>query len=137
MTEPHIHDDIISAIGWTPLVRLSRFHEPANLVAKLEFMNPGGLIKERIAVAMVDKAERDGLLQPGVLQEAFSNPVALAFMVEAMLLMGAFAYLLTRWKVNRLHWAWFILLSMLGSMAFALPVVLLWPRGQATTNPGT
>ncbi|MGD2046680.1 MAG: hypothetical protein PVH96_10685 [Gemmatimonadota bacterium] len=69
-----------------------------------------------------------GLLRPDVLQQALSNPLALAFMVEAMLLMGALAYLLAKWQVNRLHWAWFVLLSLLGSMAFALPVVLLWPR---------
>ena len=78
-----------------------------------------------------------GLLQPGVLQQAMNNPVALAFMVEAMLLMGTLAYLLTKWQVGRLHWVWFILLSMLGSMAFALPVVLLWPRGQSASHPNT
>ena len=69
-----------------------------------------------------------GLLTPGVLAEALANPVALAFMVEAMLLLGALAYLLTKWRVSRLSWVWFIVLSMLGSMAFALPIVLLWPR---------
>ena len=37
--------NIVEAIGDTPLVRLSRLHPPGNLVAKLEFMNPGGSIK--------------------------------------------------------------------------------------------
>jgi cystathionine beta-synthase len=60
-----IHDDVVAAIGNTPLVRLSRVHTPGNLVAKLEFMNPGGSIKERIAVTMIDQAEREGLLRPG------------------------------------------------------------------------
>jgi cystathionine beta-synthase len=60
-----IHDSVLEAIGRTPLVRLSRLHPPGNLVAKIEHMNPGGSIKERIAVAMVDAAERDGLLGPG------------------------------------------------------------------------
>jgi cystathionine beta-synthase len=60
-----IHDSVLEAIGRTPLVRLSRLHPPGNLVAKVEHMNPGGSIKERIAVAMVDAAERDGLLGPG------------------------------------------------------------------------
>jgi cystathionine beta-synthase len=60
-----IHDDVVAAIGNTPLVRLSRVHPPGNLVAKLEFMNPGGSIKERIAVTMIDQAEREGLLRPG------------------------------------------------------------------------
>lgn len=60
-----IHDDVVATIGNTPIVRLSRLHPPGNLVAKLEFMNPGGSIKERIAVTMIDQAERDGLLKPG------------------------------------------------------------------------
>lgn len=60
-----IHEDIVAAIGNTPLVRLSRLHQPGNLVAKIEYMNPGGSIKERIAVTMIDQAEREGLLGPG------------------------------------------------------------------------
>lgn len=60
-----IFDDVVAAIGNTPLVRLTRVHPPGNLVAKLEFMNPGGSIKERIAVSMIDQAEQDGLLKPG------------------------------------------------------------------------
>lgn len=60
-----IHDSVIETIGGTPLVRLSRLHPPGNLVAKVEHMNPGGSVKERIAVSMVDAAERDGLLKPG------------------------------------------------------------------------
>ena len=61
----NIHEDIISAIGNTPLVRLSRVHGPGNLVAKVEYMNPGGSIKERIAATMIDRAEKEGLLRPG------------------------------------------------------------------------
>jgi cystathionine beta-synthase len=60
-----IHDSVLGAIGHTPLVRLSRLHPPGNLVAKIEHMNPGGSVKERIAVSMIDAAERDGLLAPG------------------------------------------------------------------------
>lgn len=60
-----IFDDVVAAIGNTPLIRLSRIHPPGNLVAKVEYMNPGGSIKERIAVSMIDAAERDGLLKPG------------------------------------------------------------------------
>jgi cystathionine beta-synthase len=60
-----IHEDIVAAIGNTPLVRLSRLHNPGNLVAKIEYMNPGGSIKERIAVTMIDQAEQEGLLGPG------------------------------------------------------------------------
>lgn len=60
-----IHDDIVAAIGNTPLVRLSRIHPPGNLVAKIESMNPGGSIKDRIGLSMVERAEENGWLQPG------------------------------------------------------------------------
>ncbi len=60
-----IFEDVVAAIGNTPLVRLSRIHAPGNLVAKAEHMNPGGSTKERIAVAMIDAAEEQGLLRPG------------------------------------------------------------------------
>lgn len=60
-----IHDDIVSTIGNTPLVRLSRLHRPGNLVAKVETTNPGGSVKDRMAVAMIDRAEAEGLLRPG------------------------------------------------------------------------
>ncbi|NKB42525.1 MAG: pyridoxal-phosphate dependent enzyme, partial [Ilumatobacter sp.] len=60
-----ILDSVLDAIGNTPLVRLSRLHPAGNLVAKLEQMNPGGNVKERIAVSMVDRAEELGLLGPG------------------------------------------------------------------------
>jgi cystathionine beta-synthase len=60
-----IHPDILGAIGNTPLVRLSRIHPPGNLVAKVESMNPGGSVKERIAVTMIEAAEKQGLLRPG------------------------------------------------------------------------
>jgi len=68
--------------------------------------------------------------RPDTLAEALANPVALAFIVEAFVLMGALAYLLARWRVARLHWGWFVGLSLLGSMAFALPIVLLWSRNE-------
>ena len=60
-----VHDNVLGAIGGTPMVRLGRLHPPGNLVAKLEHTNPGGSIKERIAIAMIDAAEAEGLLGPG------------------------------------------------------------------------
>jgi cystathionine beta-synthase len=60
-----VFDDVLATVGNTPLVRLTRLHPPGNLVAKLEFMNPGGSIKDRIAVSMIDQAEQDGSLRPG------------------------------------------------------------------------
>jgi cysteine synthase len=54
-------------VGNTPLVALRRMTEDtdAEVVAKLEYLNPGGSVKDRIGVAMIDAAERDGLIQPG------------------------------------------------------------------------
>jgi cysteine synthase len=56
-----------STVGNTPLVALQRLAEGlrAEVVAKLEYLNPGGSVKDRIGVAMIDAAERDGLIEPG------------------------------------------------------------------------
>ena len=66
-TLPAIRDSILGTIGDTPLVRLSRLGAglTPQLVAKVEALNPGGSIKDRAAVAMIEAAERDGLLRPG------------------------------------------------------------------------
>ena len=58
---------ILDFIGNTPLVRMQRLNPrpEVNVWAKLEFMNPGGSVKDRIALNMVETAERDGLLKPG------------------------------------------------------------------------
>ena len=64
---PLISDSILDTIGDTPLVRLARI-APAvrsQLLAKLEIFNPGGSIKDRIAAALIEAAERDGRLAPG------------------------------------------------------------------------
>ncbi len=55
------------AVGDTPLVAIRRMGEElgAGVVAKLEYLNPGGSVKDRIGVAMIDAAERDGLIEPG------------------------------------------------------------------------
>jgi cysteine synthase A len=54
-------------VGNTPLVALQRMAEGvgAEVVAKLEYLSPGGSVKDRIGVAMIDAAERDGLIEPG------------------------------------------------------------------------
>ena len=66
-TTPIVHDSILDTIGGTPLVRLSRIGAGLRprLVAKLESFNPGGSIKDRVAVALIQAAERDGHLTPG------------------------------------------------------------------------
>ena len=56
---------VLETIGSTPLVRLRRFPGPPAMYAKVEAFNPGGSAKDRIAVAMVEQAERSGALQPG------------------------------------------------------------------------
>src|SRR6201994_3645166 len=62
-----IGDSILDTIGGTPLVRLSRIGAGLRpqLVAKLEVFNPGGSIKDRVAVALIEDAEREGRLTPG------------------------------------------------------------------------
>src|SRR3954468_24475149 len=64
---PDIKDSILDAVGGTPLVRLSRIGAglTPQLVAKVEALNPGGSIKDRAALAMIDAAERAGLLTRG------------------------------------------------------------------------
>jgi cystathionine beta-synthase len=62
-----IADSVLELIGATPLVRLGRMAAglPCPVVVKLESANPGGSVKDRIALAMIDAAEHDGLLRPG------------------------------------------------------------------------
>jgi len=61
------HDNILATIGNTPLVRLNRLaaHLPCIVLGKVEFFSPGGSVKDRIALAMVEAAEREGRLKPG------------------------------------------------------------------------
>ena len=58
---------ILDLVGNTPLLPLQRIGKglPYRLLAKLEFLNPGGSVKDRIGAAMIDEAERDGRLPPG------------------------------------------------------------------------
>lgn len=64
-----IYDSILGTIGATPLVRLPRFCAAhgvkADIVAKLEYFNPAGSVKDRIGLAMIEQAERDGRIMPG------------------------------------------------------------------------
>jgi cystathionine beta-synthase len=61
------YDSVVELIGNTPLVRLHKVAAgiPARVLAKVEYLNPGGSVKDRIAVKMVEAAEREGLLRPG------------------------------------------------------------------------
>src|SRR5215211_1430556 len=66
-TTTDVKDSILDAVGNTPLIRLSRLGKDLTpeLVAKVEAMNPGGSIKDRAAIALIEAAERDGKLKPG------------------------------------------------------------------------
>jgi cystathionine beta-synthase len=65
--ELRVYDDILGTIGHTPLVRLNRVARGLNcaLYAKIEFANPGGSVKDRIGVPILEDYERRGLLRPG------------------------------------------------------------------------
>jgi cysteine synthase len=69
MREPRISESVLDLVGATPLVRIRRLNphraRGVEVLAKLEGQNPLGSVKERIALAMVDAAEKDGRLRPG------------------------------------------------------------------------
>ena len=86
--KPMIHDNILTTIGQTPLVRLNRVTRglrPA-VLAKVEFFNPGGSVKDRIGPAIVDEAERSGRLKPGgTIVEATSGNTGVGLAIAAAL----------------------------------------------------
>jgi cysteine synthase len=67
VTAPPLVDNVLELIGATPLLRLNRYAPAggAGIYAKLEFLNPGGSVKDRAALGMVDAAEAEGRLRPG------------------------------------------------------------------------
>jgi cysteine synthase A len=82
---PKIADNMLELIGYTPLVRLNRipYPESAELICKLESQNPMDSVKDRIGAAMLNAAERDGMITPGetvVIEPTSGNTgIALAF----------------------------------------------------------
>jgi cysteine synthase len=86
---PPIPTNIADHVGRTPMVQLTRMLEDADvgLFAKLEAMNPGGSVKDRIGVAMIEAAEREGRIEPGrstVVEATSGNTgIALAFVCAA------------------------------------------------------
>ncbi len=79
-------DNVMELVGHTPLVRLNRVVEPgmATVYAKLDYLNPTGSIKDRIAVNMVKRAEQSGLLKPGAtLVESTSGNTGLGLAMAA------------------------------------------------------
>ena len=67
MTSLRVAEEITELVGETPVLHLKKITPPeaADLYAKLEYLNPGGSIKDRAALGMITRAERDGLLRPG------------------------------------------------------------------------
>jgi len=82
-----IHENVLGTLGDTPLVKLRRFHpEGALLAAKLEYFNPGSSVKDRIGLAMIERAERDGKLSPGMtIVEPTSGNTGLGLAIAAIL----------------------------------------------------
>src|SRR4051794_2494493 len=86
-----IYDSVLEVVGATPLVRLPRLRQAeqlaADLALKLEFFNPLGSVKDRIGLAMVEAAEREGLIAPGrstlVEPTSGNTGIALAFVAAA------------------------------------------------------
>jgi len=86
--EKRVYDNITQAIGWTPLVRLGRIahHVAAPIYAKLENLNPGGSIKDRVGLYIVEQAEARGELKPGgTIVEATSGNTGVGLAIAAAL----------------------------------------------------
>jgi cysteine synthase A len=66
-TRPSVVDDITELVGRTPMLQLTKLSPPgsAQVYAKLEYLNPGGSVKDRAAIGMIKRAEEQGLLQSG------------------------------------------------------------------------
>lgn len=104
-----IHDNILSAIGHTPLVKLQRLVGPndATVLVKCEFMNPGASIKDRMALYIIEKAEREGKLKPGgtIVENTSGNTgmgVALAAAVKGYKCIFTMPDKMSLEKINRL-----------------------------------
>jgi cysteine synthase A len=90
--------DVSELIGRTPLVRLNRLsgESGATIVGKLESLNPGGSVKDRIGLAMIEDAEREGRIAPGrttIIEPTSGNTgIALAMVAAARGWSGALCF---------------------------------------------
>jgi len=103
------HENILTAIGHTPLVKLNRLVGPndATVLVKCEFMNPGASIKDRMALYIIEKAEREGKLKPGgtIVENTSGNTgmgVALAAAVKGYKCIFTMPDKMSLEKINRL-----------------------------------
>lgn len=86
ITRPNMmHDTLLQAIGNTPLVKID-FGTPAKIYAKLEYLNPGGSVKDRSALFMIEQAERNGILKPGgtIIEASSGNQGIASAMIGAI-----------------------------------------------------
>src|SRR5580700_11558235 len=79
-----LYKSLLQAIGNTPLVQV-KFDVAATVLAKLEYLNPGGSLKDRSALFMIEDAERKGTLQPGgtIIEASSGNQGIAAAMIGA------------------------------------------------------
>jgi cystathionine beta-synthase len=81
-----VYDSLTAVMGNTPLVRLHKVTKHANVLAKVEYLSPGGSVKDRIAQRMIDAAEQQGTLRPGgtIIEPTSGNTgVGLAIVAQA------------------------------------------------------
>jgi cystathionine beta-synthase len=84
----HPYNNVLETIGWTPLIRLNAVTRGIRtpVYAKAEFFNPGGSVKDRIAMPIIEKAEREGKLKPGgTIVEGTSGNTGTALAIAAAL----------------------------------------------------
>jgi cystathionine beta-synthase len=85
-SHPRPYQNVLETIGWTPLIRLNRVTAGIRtpVYAKAEFFNPGGSVKDRIGIAMIEAAEREGRLKPGgLIVEATSGNTGVGLALAA------------------------------------------------------
>src|SRR3970040_1916781 len=82
------YPDVLKIIGNTPLIHLKNIagKNQAKVFAKAEFLNPGGSVKDRMALYIIDKAEKDGLLKPGgtIVENTSGNTGVAVAIVDAL-----------------------------------------------------
>lgn len=86
MTTAKCFDNVTQLVGNTPLVKLQKLarHTKAEIYAKIEFINPGGSVKDRVAFQIIEDAEREGLLKPGgTIVEATSGNTGMGLALAA------------------------------------------------------
>ena len=90
MTAQHLapYENVLDTIGWTPLIRLSRIGAGLRtpIYGKAEYANPGGSVKDRIGLAMIEAAEQSGALKAGgVIVEGTSGNTGVGLAIAAAL----------------------------------------------------